>query len=237
VRAILVLALTAVLTGWSIAVISLDSETAPFLAVAQRVESNGVADQAFLARLDRALAASSSRVACPRDLLRTAVTVKLARLEGAYRRNNSTEWAGIAGEAAELLRRALRCFPRDGNLWLRLATVEFATAGPTDEVERMVRLSAELAPGEEWILVPRLVFASKLIDFRPGMREVLRKDVQTIVSHARAAEVGALYLQVGERAREVFEEFLAGPLEAGRKAEIQQAIDAIVTTLPPEHQP
>lgn len=236
-RAILVLALAAVLTGWSIASINLDAATRPFLAIAQRVEANDVKDMGFLARVDRVLAATSGRVECPRDLLRSAVTIKLARLEGAYRLESSIDWADIAGDAAGLLRSALRCFPHDGNLWLRLAIVEFARAGPTDDVERMVRLSTELAPNEDWILIPRLVFASKLMDFRPTVREVLLEDVHTLVRYARPAEVAALYLQVGERAREVFEECLAAPLGVKRRADIQRAIDAIVATLPPESQP
>jgi hypothetical protein len=237
VRAILVLALAAVMVGWSMASINVDAETSPFLAIAQRVEANDVNDLAFLARVDRVLAATSGRVECPRDLLRSAITIKLARLEGAYRRESSIDWADIAGDAAGLLRSALRCFPHDGNLWLRLAIVEFARAGPTDDVERMVRLSAELAPNEGWILIPRVAFISKLMDFRTGIRDVLLKDVRTLVLYARPSQVGTLYLQVGERAREVFEECFAAPLGVSRRTEIQRAIDAIVATLPPESQP
>jgi hypothetical protein len=237
VRAVATLALVAALAIWSLVAISIDAETTPFLAIAERVEAKDITDLSYLARVDRVLAATSDRMPCPRDFLRSAVTIRLARLEGAYRRENPIDWAGLAVEADGLLRTALRCFPQDGNLWLQLAMVEFARAGPTDTVERMVRLSAQMAPNEGWILIPRVAFAAKLVDFRPTVREVLLKDVHTMVLHARAQEVAALYLQVGERAREVFEECLAAPIDPNRKAALQQAIDAIVVTLPPESQP
>src|SRR5262249_22056924 len=162
----------------------------------ERVEANDVKDLAYLARVDRVLA-GSGRIPCTRDLLRSAVTIRLARLEGAYRRENPIDWAGLAVEADGLLRTALRCFPPDGNLSLQLAMVEFARAGPTDDVERMVRLSTELAPNEGWILIPRVAFAAKLMDFRPTVREVLRNDLDTLVLYARPQEVAALYLQIG----------------------------------------
>jgi hypothetical protein len=217
--------------------IAVDAETAPFLSLAERVEAKRVDDLGFLARVDRLLAAGTARTPCPRDLLRSAVTIKLARLEGAYRKNYAIDWADLAVEADRLLRTALRCFPHDGNLWLQLASVEFVRMGPTEAVERMVLVSAELAPGEAWIAVPRTALAAKLIDFRSTIRESLRKDVSTLVLYAKAAEVAALYLQVGERAREVFDEALAGPMGPERRAELQKAIDVIVATLPPERRP
>jgi hypothetical protein len=217
--------------------ISIDAETSPFLAIAERIETGDAHDLGYLARVDRVLGATFARMPCPRDLLRSAVTIKLARLDGAYRGENTIAWGDLAVEAGGLLRSTLSCFPRDGNLWLRLAAVEFARAGPTDDVERMVRLSAELAPNEGWILIPRIAFAAKLMDFRPTIREVLVKDVRTLVLYARPAEVGALYLHVGARAREVFDERFASPIAAARRTELQRAIDDIVSTLPPESQP
>jgi hypothetical protein len=226
-----------VLAVWSAAAISIDALTTPFLDIAGRIEAGGVQDTAFLARVDRSLGADLNRIPCPRDFLRSAVTIKLARLDGAYRREQPIDWANVLTEANGLLRSSLRCFPQDGNLWLQLAVVEFARAGPTDDVEGMVRLSASLAPNEGWILVPRVALAAKLLDFRPTIRDVLQKDVRTLVLYARPPEVGALYLQVGEKAREVFDESFARPIEAERRTVLQHAIDAIVATLPPESQP
>lgn len=236
-RALITIALGAALAVWSIVAISLEADTAPFLAVAERIEARRVDDLGFLARVDRVLSATSGGMPCPRDLLRSAVTIRLARLDGAYRKKYPIDWAGLAVEADNLLRTALRCFPYDGNLWLQIAMVEFARKGPTDAVESMVRLSAETAPNEGWVLIPRVALASKLVDFRATIPEVLRRDVHTLVMHARPQEVAALYLQVSERAREVFEEILAMPIEPARRKALQQAIDAIVATLPPERQP
>jgi len=66
----------------------------------------------------------------------------------------------------------------------------------------------------------------------------LRKDVRTLVLYAKPPEVAALYLQAGERAREVFDEVLLAELiSPERRAVLQKAIDAIVATLPPERRP
>jgi hypothetical protein len=237
VRALAVLALGAVLAAWSMVAISIDAETTPYLAIAERVEASKVDDLGFLARVDRALAASSARATCPRDLLRSAVTIKLARLEGAYRKNYAIDWGDLAVEADRLLRAALRCFPHDGNLWLQLASVEFVRLGPTGAVERMLLTSAELTPGEAWVAVPRAALAAKLLDFRSTVREVLRKDARTLVLHAHPPEVAALYFQVGDRAREVFDEALAKPMEPERRAALKNAMDAAIATLPPERRP
>jgi hypothetical protein len=237
VRAVALLALGAVLAIWSMIAIAVDAETTPFLAIAERVEAKRADDLGFLARVDRVLAANAARMPCTRDLMRSAVTIKLARLDGAYRKNYALGWADLAVEADSLLRNALHCFPHDGNLWLQLALVEFVRAGPTEAVEQMVGLSAELAPGEAWIALPRTTLAAKLIDFRASVREVLLRDAHTLVSYANPAEVAALYLQVGERARAVFDEVLAEPLDPERRAALRKAIDAIVATLPPERRP
>lgn len=235
-RSLAILALAAALLGWSMVAINIDAETAPFLAIAERVEANGVNDLGYLARVDRVLA-TTDRTQCPRDLLHSAVTIKLALLESAYRKDYAIGWADLGVEADSLLRAALRCFPEDGNLWLQLATLEFARTGPTDAVESMVRLSAETAPSEGWILVPRVALAAKLVDFRSALQDVFGNDVATLVRYAHPEEVAALYLQVGERARGAFEQSLASIDHRERREALQKAIDALVATLPPERRP
>jgi hypothetical protein len=237
VRVVLTFAAAFVLLAWSIVAIGIDGRTEPLLGVAQRIETNGTRDVGYLAGVDRLLGASPVLAACPRDFIRSAVTIKLARLDVAYRSGIAADWASVSTEADRLLRAGLRCFPQDGNLWLRLAMVEFARAGPTNDAELMVRLSGSTAPNEGWIMVPRVAFAAKLLDFRPGLREVLQKDIRTLVLYGRPWEVGALYFQVGEQARQVFEEIFASPIEVERRTALQAAIDAISQSLPPERRP
>src|SRR5262245_78277 len=102
VRALITLAIATVLAVWSMVAINVDAETAPFLAIAERVETSGVKDLGFLARVDRVLAGSYGQIPCPRDLLRSAVTIRLARLDGAYRKAYAIDWAGLAVEADSL---------------------------------------------------------------------------------------------------------------------------------------
>src|SRR5262249_44786208 len=135
---------------------------------------------------------------------------ELAGLDAASKEGKLREWEMELAAADRLLRHGLRCFPYDGNMWLRLAMVQFARTGPTSSVDGMLKLSADVAPNEAWIMGPRIVFAAKLSDFKlPNVRNVLEADTRTFVRHGQVAEVGALYAQVGEEARQVFDASIA----------------------------
>ena len=162
---------------------------------------------------------------CPRDLVRSAVSIELAALDAARKDAASTVWEARLAATGRLLRHGLHCFPLDGNMWLRLAMVEFAGAGPTSTVEEMLRLSADTAPSEAWIIAPRIAFAARLTDFPlPGARQILEKDIATFAQHGNVIEVGALYAQVGAQTRQMFDAQIT-LIDSERRTALERAIE------------
>jgi hypothetical protein len=162
----------------------------------------------------------------------------MAELELAHRSGNAATWVTALVEADVLLRNGIRCFPYDGNLWLRLALVEFARRGPTTEVAQLLRLSATAAPSEAWIVGPRIAFAARLSELgATEVRRVLESDIRTLVAQARSAEVGELYLKVGDTARQIFDDSIALLERGQRRSELSRTIASLLKALPPERQP
>ena len=237
-RAVAVLALGAILAVWSMVAIAIDAETSTVPCHRRARRGEQVDDLGFLARVDRVLAASSARTPCPRDLMRSAVTIKLARLDGAYRKNYAIDWGGLgrrrrsaAAQRAALLSRMTAisgCSSR---------SVEFVRLGPTEAVEHMLLAVGGAGTRRGMDCGPADGPGGQAHRLPATVREVLRKDARTLVLHANPREVATLYFQVGDRAREVFDEALAGPVEPERRAALQNAIDTVVATLPPERRP
>jgi hypothetical protein len=174
---------------------------------------------------------------CPRDLIRSAVSVELASLDATSRNGKPREWATELAAIDRLLRHGLRCFPYDGNLWLRLAMVEFARTGPTRNVEDMLKLSAAVAPNEAWIMGPRIAFAAQLLDFPlDSVRSMLEADVRTFAQHAHISEVAALYVRVGEQGRALFDKSIV-LTDDERRLALDKAITSSLKALPPEQRP
>ena len=144
--------------------------------------------------LARAVAAHGADrpVGCSRPLF-AVCRIGLADLELAHRSGNAGTWAMALAEADVLLRNGIRCFPYDGNLWLRLAVVEFARKGPATDVAQLLTLSAMTAPSEAWIVGPRVAFAARLSELgSTEVRRVLESDILTVVAQARTRSERAL---------------------------------------------
>jgi hypothetical protein len=228
--------LVLVLLFWSLATIAIDSITKPNREIAERLEAGAKRDERYFARVD-ALNLSEGMAVCPRELVRSVVTIKLAKVQVIGESGREPYLTKAIADAEAVVRKALGCFPNDGNLWLRLATLHYSLDGPTTGVEHMVELSALTAPSESWILVPRISLAAKLLDFQiSGIREVLQTDIRVLLQYGRLSDAATLYLQLGEVAREVFEENILR-LDDARRADLDAAIAAAVKSLPPERQP
>jgi hypothetical protein len=221
------LALAFVILVWSIATIVVDGFAQHYRAIATHLENNGVRDLTYYARVERALNANGALLACPRELVRNAVSIKLAGLDASYRSGKTNAWEPMSSATDALLRDAVHCFPHDGKLWLRLAMVEFSRNGPTNKVQQMLTLSAKTAPSDVEVLSRRITFASKLQDFGlPAVQDVVQKDIRTLVRYAHPDEVGTLYLKVSDRSREIFEENFA-LLKAERRSALDIAINSL----------
>jgi hypothetical protein len=236
-RAIAAISLALVIGIWSLATLLIDAIVTPVRGLAERIETGPPRASAFFAAIRRMDTEAGALAVCPRDLVRSAVSIELAALDAASRDGKKREWEMGLAAADRLLRHGLRCFPYDGNLWLRLAMVEFARTGPTRNVADMLKMSANVAPNEAWIISPRIVFATKLLDFQSEtVRKVLEADVRTFAQHAHVGEVGALYVRVGEQGRPVFDQTIA-LVDGERRAALEDAIASNLKALPPERRP
>jgi hypothetical protein len=236
-RAVAAITVALIIGTWSLATLVIEAIVAPVRSLAERIETGPPRASTFFSAIRRMDTELGAMAVCPRDLVRSAVSIELAALDAVSRDGKSREWEAGLAATDRLLRHGLRCFPYDGNLWLRLAMVEYARAGPTRNVADMLKLSANVAPNEAWIIGPRIVFATKLLDFQlESVRGVLEADVRTFTLHAHVSEVGALYIQVGEQGRPIFEQSIA-LTEGERRHALDKAIASSRKALPPEHRP
>jgi hypothetical protein len=236
-RAIAAVSLALIIGIWSLATLLIDAIVTPVRSLAERIETGPPRASTFFAAIRRMDTEAGALATCPRDLVRSVVSIELAALDAAQRDGKTREWQMGLAATDRLLRHGLRCFPYDGNLWLRLAMVEFARTGPTRNVADMLKMSANVAPNEAWIISPRIVFATKLLDFQlEPVRGVLEADVRTFAQHAHVGDVGVLYVRVGEQGRPVFDQSIA-LVDGERRTALDAAIASNLKALPSQQRP
>jgi hypothetical protein len=224
-RALATFGLGLVLAAWSCATMLVDFVTYPYRAVAERLETGATADLEYFAGISGALRSSESLAACSRDMVRSAASIKLAGIDAALRTVDPAVSASALSEASDVIKEGLRCFPLDGNLWLRLAMVEFARTGPKADVQGLLALSVTMAPRERWIIMQRIAFTAKLFDLKLlTVSEILRADIKTFIEDARVEDVRHVYSKAGQPSRGIFRELIAR-LGAGRRNELQRALE------------
>lgn len=232
-RTIVTTGLALILLIWSVATVFVEAYTDPYRAIAERLETGtGKArDPSSFARIEKALGQNDASFFCPRDLVRSATSIRLAILDAHYRSGDEGLDAAL-GKARDALTSSLRCFPRDGNLWLRLAMIEFARGGATSTVQDMLKASFAMAPSEAWIIVPRISFSARLSPSElPGVEEVLRADVHNLAGYGRLSDVVELYVSGGEALRAVFDNAF-DTLSAERLAAIERGVVSKVAEQP-----
>ena len=132
-RTVAAVSLALIIGIWSLATLLIEAIGAPVRALAERVETGPPRKWAFFTGMRRMDTASGAMTMCPRESIRSAVSIELAALDAAHKEGKLREWELELAAADRLLRHGLRCFPYDGNMWLRLAMVEFARTGPTKQ--------------------------------------------------------------------------------------------------------
>jgi hypothetical protein len=228
-HSILILPLALVLLGWSGLTLAVDLlVAAPYREIAEHLETGrvNVPEREHLERLERNLGVAHVWQLCSRDIVRSAVTVKLTALDEAFGRRAppaSIESALVGAEAT--LRNALHCLPTDGNLWLRLAIVRFARARAVGESEKQLAMSLAAAPSEAWIMRARFAFAAGLGEPTSAvLASVLQTDAGNLVARARAPDVASLYLAAGASARTILDEQIAR-VSKTRQEELSAALE------------
>lgn len=224
VAAIVPLAL--VLLVWSVATIVIDWRASEFRELALRLENGATAPASYFPQVLADIKSEPGFAACSRDTILSATSISLAGLDTSAASGDTPGAEAAISNAREILTGALQCFPRDGNLWLRLAMVEFAATDSIPPAARMLRLSAEAAPLEGWILKQRLAFAARLAEIdRSTVADVLAADIGRFSRHARVPEVVAMFGKVDATSRA---QFLAefSKLPDKRRGEIVAGINA-----------
>jgi hypothetical protein len=225
-RVVAIVPLALALLLWSIATIVIDLRASEFRDVALRFENGATAPASYFPQALAEIKAGPGFTACSRDTVRSAATISLAGLDTTVATADASAANAALTNARETLTSALQCFPRDGNLWLRLAMVEFVATDSIPTAARMVRLSAEAAPLEGWILKQRLAFTARLAEIdRSTVADVLAADIGRFARHARVPEVVAMFGKVDKTSRDLF---LArfSELSAERRNEIVTGINA-----------
>lgn len=217
--------LALILIAWSVATFLVDSETAPMREVAERLErgSHTSVEPRFFERIDKAVEEDSW---CAREAVLSNTTARLAVLDAAYRDQDAARRAEAQAKARETLRRGLLCFPGDGNLWLRLAMVEFAQSGASSRIGELLKASLAKAPSEAWIIMPRITFTAQMdaADF-PIFGEVLDTDARNFLAFARLSDIADLYVGGDTKLRSVLAARLA-VVEPERRAAIERIVSA-----------
>jgi hypothetical protein len=204
-RAVAIIPLALTLLLWSIATIVIGWRDLEFRDLALRLESGATAPASYFPQLLAEIKADPGFAACSRDVVRSAATISLAGLDISVASQDTKVANAALADAREILRNGLQCFPRDGNLWLRYGMVEFAANGDVREAARLVKLSAEAAPLEGWILKQRLAFAVQLAEAdRPAVADVLAADIAHFARHARVPEVVDMFGRVDATSRDLF---------------------------------
>ena len=204
-RVFAIVPLALVLLVWSIATIVVDWRGSEYRDLALRLENGATAPASYFSQTLAEIKTEPGFAACSRDTMRSAATISLVGLDTSVASGDATAATAAGSDAREILTGALQCFPRDGNLWLRLAMVEFAATDTIPSAARMVRLSAEAAPLEGWVLKQRLAFTARLAEIdRSAVADVLAADIGRFARHARVPEVVDMFGKVDTTSRDLF---------------------------------
>ncbi len=216
--------LAAVLFIWSLITVALHLRTAPTRNIAEALEAspNSQWDLPYLERIDRAL---NDDIWCVWEAVQSNVTIRLAMLDATYRSGSAEQRSSALAKARGTVRKGLLCFPRDGNLWLRLAMLEHERTDATTDVAEMLQASFAAAPHEAWIVLPRVSFSSRLEEAAlPHVDNILRADVATIVARGRTEDLVSLYVGADQRLRKRINAVLNDLDDIPRRNSVESAI-------------
>jgi hypothetical protein len=218
-RLLATIPLALALLVWSLATIVIDGQASEYRDIAKRLERGGTAEANYFPPVIAELKTEPALDACSRDMVRSATTISLAALDAAVASGDAAAAETALSDARDILKAGLECFPRDGNMWLRLAMVEYATTKAVEPAAKMVALSAEFAPLEGWILKQRLAFTSRLAEIdQDSVSQVLRADIDRFARHGRIADVVNVFAKGDPQARSLMMASFGGLPEQRRDA-------------------
>jgi hypothetical protein len=218
-RLLATIPLALALLVWSLATIVIDGQASDYRDIAKRLERGGTAPAGYFPPVVAGLKTETALAACSRDMVRSATTISLAALDAAVASGDAAAADAALSDARDILKAGLECFPRDGNMWLRLAMVEYATTKTVQPAARMVALSAEFAPLEGWILRQRLAFGARLAELdQAAVADVLKADIDRFARHGRIADIVDVFAKGDPQARSLMMASFGGLPEQRRDA-------------------
>ncbi|ADZ71448.1 hypothetical protein [Polymorphum gilvum] len=153
---------------------------------------------------------SNADLPCRRDVQEAALTVSLALLD--HRRKDAAAGGKLDAAYAQVqqgVARTLSCFPLSGNAWMRSAMASMLMEGPVDRVFSQAEMSQLTMPREAWILSVRIPFLVALAQTaRPEARDLLGRDLDTLLRYAPLGQVQSVYETLGVHGRKLMRERL-----------------------------
>jgi hypothetical protein len=170
--------------------------------LAASLEQGTSSDVDYLARFIATHHLDAPLAGCNDTLTRASVTINLAVVDAADRRDDIASSHAALNNAIEAVKRRLFCNPLDGNAWLRYATLAARANRPTELVIDLLRLSYWTAPSEAWVLLPRLNFATKFyLAGVSGFDAEYDADLRRYVANAPINQVAMSYVASDPRLR------------------------------------
>ncbi len=235
-RTAMIIVVAVILSFWSAATMFVDLFFArPYRDVAEQLETRRgkVPDTTYFQGVEQGLGGDWVLSLCSRDIVRSTVTIKLASLEATYNEKLPASIDTALDNTRTTLERALRCFPNDGNIWLRLAIVNFAAKATPAIVEEQLAASLLNAPSEAWIAMPRLAFAAQIREATTaGIEQVTQTDARNLVNYARPYELAEFYLDANDATRASLNTQMTKASEE-RRAALNYAITAVTQSRAP----
>ncbi|WP_313556541.1 hypothetical protein [Agrobacterium cavarae] len=121
---------------------------------------------------------------CNSLILRAAVTVAMHDLDGQNSNRDYEKWSHSISDAIVVLTTASACLPTDGDIYLRLAMVEWKIAASKKRNTLLLSLSHKYAPYELEILNARLLMWERLSPSDVSdLRDVFTEDFNSFMDH------------------------------------------------------
>jgi predicted nucleotidyltransferase len=219
------------LVAWAVTGLMSLSASKTVRSLAAAIDAGGQPRMEVLERISNDQSANRLGERCDTVTLNALVTIGLAEVDLATVTADPIRGDRASEGAEAAIRKALRCAPLDGNLWLRLAALDTVRRGPSVRTVEFIRLSHWIAPNEGWIVRRRVDLASRL--FGSGVRDVqpeLRSDIRTLVNLDGPSKVADMFFTAPESVRPIYREWI-DLLPEERKNKVTKAVERSGTSL------
>jgi hypothetical protein len=177
--------------------------------------------------LDRIQEQASGRLweRCDTIALNALVEVSLAEVDAATAAADPIRTDRAIDVAKTAIRTTLRCRPIDGDLWLKLVSLDAVRGAPSERTIEYIRLSHWTAPSEGRIVRRRVDLASRLLERGvTDIRPELHSDIRVLVNFDTVDKLADMFVAAPESVRPIYQEWIA-LLPKGRRSELASAVE------------